>query len=50
MYFFATGTLIHPEHSILEAPSLEEARAQMNRLPFVAHGIMTFDYTEITEL
>jgi uncharacterized protein YciI len=84
MYFFATGTLIHPEQigplleeekrvlaelrqqglvreaftrtgshgviSILEAPSLEEARAQMNRLPFVAHGIMTFDYTEITEL
>jgi muconolactone delta-isomerase len=84
MYFFATGTLIHPEQigplleeekrvlaelrqqglvreaftrtgshgviSILEAPSLEQARAQMNRLPFVAYGIMTFDYTEITEL
>jgi uncharacterized protein YciI len=36
--------------SILEAPSLQEAREQMNRLPFVAHGLLTFDYTEITEL
>lgn len=84
MYFFATGTVIHPEQiaryldeektvlaelrqqglireaftrtgshgviSILQASTLEDARAQMNRLPFVAHGIMTFDYTELTEL
>jgi uncharacterized protein YciI len=40
----------HGVISILEAPNLEEARAQMNRLPFMAHGLMTLDYTEITEL
>jgi uncharacterized protein YciI len=40
----------HGVISILEAPSLQEAREQMNRLPFVAHGLMTFDYTEIAEL
>ena len=40
----------HGVISILEASSLQEAREQMNRLPFVAYGLMTFDYTEITEL
>jgi uncharacterized protein YciI len=40
----------HGVISILEAPSLQEAREQMNRLPFVAHGLLTFEYTEITEL
>jgi muconolactone delta-isomerase len=40
----------HGVISILQGPSLDEVRAQMNRLPFVAHGLMTFDYTEITEL
>jgi muconolactone delta-isomerase len=40
----------HGVISILQAPSLEEAREQMNRLPFLAHGLMTFDYTEIIEL
>jgi uncharacterized protein YciI len=35
---------------ILQAASLEEASAQMGRLPFVALGLMTFDYTELTEL
>jgi uncharacterized protein YciI len=40
----------HGVISILEASSLQEAREQMNRLPFVAHGLLTFDYTEITEL
>jgi hypothetical protein len=28
---------------------LVEVRTQMNRLPFVVHEFMTFDYTEITE-
>jgi uncharacterized protein YciI len=46
--FTRTGS--HGVISILEAPTLEDARTQMNRLPFVAHGIMTFDYTELTEL
>jgi muconolactone delta-isomerase len=36
--------------SILEAPSLEEAQAQMGRLPFVALGFMSFEYTEVTPL
>jgi muconolactone delta-isomerase len=40
----------HGVISILQGPSLDEVRAQMNRLPFVAHGLMTFDYAEITEL
>jgi hypothetical protein len=32
------------------AASLAEARAQMGRLPFVALGLMTFEYTELTKL
>jgi muconolactone delta-isomerase len=40
----------HGAISILQAPSLDEVRTQMSRLPFVAHELMTFDYTEITEL
>jgi muconolactone delta-isomerase len=40
----------HGVISIIEAPSLEEARTQMARLPFVAHGLLTFDYTEVNEL
>jgi hypothetical protein len=40
----------HGVISILEAPGLTEAREQMNRLPFVAHGLLSFDFTEVTEL
>jgi muconolactone delta-isomerase len=40
----------HGVISFLEASSLQEAREQMSRLPFVAHGLMTFDYTEVAEL
>jgi uncharacterized protein YciI len=40
----------HGVVGIVEAASLEEARAQMQKLPFVALGFMTFEYTEITEL
>jgi hypothetical protein len=36
--------------SILEGPSLDDVRAQMARLPFVAYGLLVFDYTEVTEL
>ena len=36
--------------SILQAPSLQEAQAQMSRLPFVALGLLTFEYTELVEL
>jgi uncharacterized protein YciI len=36
--------------SILEASSLEEAQAQMSRLPFVALGLLTFEYIELIEL
>jgi hypothetical protein len=83
MYFFATGTITHPDHigehmeaetrvlnelrdeglvldafrkttggvvSFLEAESLEEAKAGMGRLPFVALGLMTFDYAEVVQL
>lgn len=35
---------------ILEASSLEEAQAQMSRLPFVALGLLTFEYIELIEL
>jgi hypothetical protein len=35
---------------ILHAPSLEEVQAHMGRLPFVALGLMTFEYTELVEL
>jgi hypothetical protein len=36
--------------SILQAASLEEARAHMGRLPFVALGLLAFEYTELVEL
>lgn len=36
--------------SILLASSLEEAQAHMGRLPFVALGLLTFEYTELIEL
>jgi hypothetical protein len=35
---------------ILQAPSLSEAQAQMSALPFVALGLLTFEYTELVEL
>lgn len=35
---------------ILQASSLEEARTHMGKLPFVALGLMTFEYTELIEL
>jgi uncharacterized protein YciI len=35
--------------TILSAASLADVTAQMARLPFVAHGLLTFDYEEITE-
>jgi hypothetical protein len=35
---------------ILQASSLEEAQAHMGRLPFVALGLLTFEYTELIEL
>jgi hypothetical protein len=35
---------------ILQATSLEEARAHMGRLPFVALGLMTFQCAELIEL
>ena len=40
----------HGVIGIFSAPSLEELRTQIGRLPFVALGFMTFDYTEVTEL
>lgn len=36
--------------SIVEGPNLEEVEAQLARLPFVALGLMTFDYDEVVEL
>ncbi len=36
--------------SFLQASSLEEAPEHMGRLPFVALGLMTFDYAELVEL
>jgi hypothetical protein len=36
--------------SILQAPSLQEAQAQMSTLPFVALGLLAFEYTELVEL
>jgi len=35
---------------ILQAVSLEEAQAGMGRLPFVALGLLSFEYTELVEL
>lgn len=40
----------HGVLGIFEAASLEELQAQLGRLPFVALGFMTFEYTEVTEL
>ena len=36
--------------SILQAPTLQEAQAQMSTLPFVTLGLLTFEYTELLEL
>jgi uncharacterized protein YciI len=36
--------------SVLDAPSIDEAQLMMDALPFVAHGIMTFEYSELLEL
>ena len=47
------GAGVHPDHGvigILEGPSLQEVQAQMARLPFVAHGLLTFEYTEVNPL
>ena len=40
----------HGVISILEGPSLEHIEVQMNRLPFVAQGLLSFEYTEVMEL
>jgi uncharacterized protein YciI len=40
----------HGVIGILEGPSLQDVQAQMARLPFVAHGLLTFEYTEISPL
>jgi len=40
----------HGVISILEGPSLQDVQAQMARLPFVAHGLLTFEYTEVVPL
>jgi hypothetical protein len=36
--------------SILQAPTLQEAQAQMSTLPFVTLGLLSFEYTELLEL
>jgi hypothetical protein len=40
----------HGVISFLEGPSLQDVQAQLARLPFVAHGLLTFDYTEVVPL
>jgi hypothetical protein len=40
----------HGVIGILEGPSLHDVQAQMARLPFVAYGLLTFEYTEIIPL
>lgn len=40
----------HGVIAILQASSLEEAEVHMGRLPFVALGLLTFEYTELVEL
>jgi len=35
---------------IFVGPSLAEVQAQVSRLPFVALGLLHFEYTEVTEL
>jgi hypothetical protein len=36
--------------AILDAASIDDAKADMQRLPFVAVGLMSLDYQEITEI
>jgi hypothetical protein len=40
----------HGVISILEGASLDEIQVQMSRLPFVARGLLNFEYTEVTQL
>jgi muconolactone delta-isomerase len=40
----------HGVIGVFEGESLEAVQTQIGRLPFVSHGVMTFDYTEIVEL
>jgi uncharacterized protein YciI len=40
----------HGVISILEGSSLEDVQAQLARLPFVAHGLLVFEYTEVVPL
>jgi hypothetical protein len=40
----------HGVIGVFEGESLEAVRAQIGRLPFVSHGVLTFDYTEIVQL
>ena len=35
---------------IVNASALGDARQQLGRLPFVAQGLMTFDYTPVNEM
>jgi hypothetical protein len=45
-----TPTGGHGVIGIFEGPSLDAVQAQVGRLPFVANGLLTFEYTEVTEL
>jgi hypothetical protein len=45
-----TPTGGHGVIAIFEGPGLEEVQAQVGRLPFVANGLLAFEYTEVTEL
>lgn len=40
----------HGVIGVFEGPSLDDVRAQIDRLPFVALGLMTFEYEEVAEL
>jgi hypothetical protein len=40
----------HGVIGIFEGPSLEAVKVQIGRLPFVIHGVLTFEYTEVAEL
>ncbi len=40
----------HGVIGIFEGVGIDEVRAQMQRLPFVSLGFLTFEYIEITEL
>ncbi|MDT0469264.1 YciI family protein [Streptomyces gibsoniae] len=35
---------------VVEADSLQDAEAELGRLPYVANGLLTFDYVEISRL